>query len=101
MADGRFDTGETEHGGREIDETDHAVGLAAGLIFLGREVAPFLREVDDERNVETGVGRPAFAAGHAAAVIAVVENNGVLGEAGRGQFRRRAPASASASLTLS
>ena len=40
----------------------------------------FLRHVNDERHVESGEIRPAFAARHAGAVVAVVENDRVVGQ---------------------
>ena len=83
---GRLDPREAQHGGREIDEADEAVGLAAGLILFRGEVPPLLREVDDHGDVQAGVGGPAFAAGHAAAVVAVVKDDRILGEAGGGEF---------------
>ena len=42
----------------------------------------FFGEIDDEGDVQSGVGGPAFAAGHTGAVVGVVEDDGVVGEAG-------------------
>ena len=46
----------------------------------------FFGEKDDEGDVQSGVGGPAFAAGHAGAVVGVVEDDGVCGEAGFFEF---------------
>ncbi len=55
--------------------------LPPAAYSVRREVLPLLRKIDDHRNVQAGVARPAFAARHAAAVVAVVEDDGVAGEA--------------------
>ena len=88
---GRLEPRETQHGGCEIDEADEAVGLAAGLIFFRGEVPPLLREVNDHGDVQAGVGGPTLAAGHTAAVVAVVKDDRVLGEAGGGEFFEAGP----------
>jgi hypothetical protein len=71
---------DAEQRGREIDKADEAVGLHTGAVFLGREVFPVRREIDDHRHLEAGVAGPALVARHAAAVVGVVENDGVIGE---------------------
>ena len=87
----RLNADDAEQGGREIDEAHEAVRLHAGTVFLGREVFPVGWEINDHRHLQAGVARPALVARHAAAVIGIVENDGVSRETGCFEFLEALP----------
>lgn len=76
---GDFDSGEVEDGCGEVDELDHALDPGAGL--GGGEVLPVFGNVNDHGNLKAIVVGVALAAGEDAAVVAVVEDEGVIEEA--------------------
>ena len=49
-------------------------------------MVPLLWEINHHRHVQPGVARPALAAGHAAAVVAIVEDDGIVCQPGFGEF---------------
>ena len=77
-----LDPGQAQEGRREVDKIHHAVALAAGLVFLRRQVLPFGREEHDHRNRKAGVVGPALAPRQARAMIAVVKYDRFPGEPG-------------------
>jgi hypothetical protein len=70
---------EREHRGREVHEMHRRGDARAGR--GGREVAPLRREVDDQRDVRPAPMQEALAARRDAAVVAVVEDDRVAGDA--------------------
>ena len=76
---GRLQAGEVEQGGAEVDEADEAVDAGAELAI--EEVFAIFGDADGERDVEAALVDVAFAAGEHAAVVAEVEDEGVLQEA--------------------
>ena len=77
----RLDAGEAQHGGREIHEAHEAVGFTAGFVFGRMEVLELVRDVNDERDLQSGIVGPAFAARHAGTVVGVVEDNRIICQA--------------------
>ena len=67
-------------GARSTNATRRSV-LPPGCVFLGRELPPFFGNRNDHWHVQAGVVRRAFAAGHAGAVVAEVEDDRVVGQA--------------------
>lgn len=71
--------GEGEKGGGKVDEADDFVGF---FIKGGRgEVGPFFGDVDDHGDADAGVVEISFSTRSGAAVVTVVEDDGVFGEA--------------------
>ena len=71
-----------------------------GEIFLRCQMPELVREMHDERNVQTGIVRPALAARHSGAVVGVEEDDGVLGEAGLHRVPRAARRTARPSAVM-
>ena len=78
---GRLDAGQAQHSRREVNEPNQALARAADRVLGGPQVLELLRYVQDQRDVEAGVVRPALAARHARPVIGPVEHDRVLFEA--------------------
>ena len=75
---GRLNTCQTQHGGGQIDEADQAVRRAPRFVFPRCQLLPFLGKINDQRHLQTGIARPAFAAWHPAAMVGVIEDDGVV-----------------------
>jgi hypothetical protein len=75
---------EAENGGGKIDKGDGVLDPLAGL--RGREVRPFGGDAHDEGHARPRIVDIAFPPRQRAAVVAVVKDDRVLGEAGLGEF---------------
>ena len=82
----RGDSGEAEQRRREIHEADEALRNAARLIIRRAQFLPFFRNVNHQRHLQAAVIRPTLAARHPGAVVGIIENDGVFGEAGGIEF---------------
>ena len=74
-----FEASKGEEGRGEIDEGDDFITDAA--VFESAEVLPFFGDVEGHWDADSGVVEVALAAWGRAAVVAVVENDGVISEA--------------------
>ena len=83
------ETGQAEHGGREIHEAHQAVHRLSRR--CRGQVLILLGPADDERLVQTCVVQRPFAARQAAAVVPVEEHDRVLGQTVGGQFVQDPP----------
>ena len=61
---GRFHPREAEHRGREIDKAHQPLRLAARLILRRAQCLEFLRDVNNQRNLQARIPRPALAPRH-------------------------------------
>ena len=78
----RLDPGQAQYGRRQIDETNQPVRRSTWFIVVRGQVLPLLREVNDQRHVQSRVVGPALAPRHAGSVVAVVENDRIFGKVG-------------------
>ena len=85
---GRLDAGQAEHRRSEVDEADQAVGVAARFVVRRRQVPVLLGNRDDERHVQPGLERGALAPRQAGPVVAPVEDDRVVGQSRRLEFRQ-------------
>ena len=86
---GGVDPGEGKDGGRKIDEGDRLGRTLAGL--ERGEVAEFFRDADDHGDSHARLLEVAFAARKHAAMVRVVENDGVVRETGFLEFLENLP----------
>ena len=75
---GDVDTGETEDGWGEVDEAYEPIRRLAGR--CGCPAFVFLRESDDEGDLEAHFPDPFLDAGHAGTVVGEEEDDGIVGE---------------------
>ena len=83
---GRLDAGQTEQRRREIDERNQAAGRTAGFVLLGRQATPLFREMGDQRDVEAGIVGPALRPRHTGAVVAIEEDDRIVGQTVGGEL---------------
>ena len=60
----RFNPGNTEKRGSQINEAHQTITFSIHLIVTGSQVLPFFRHIKDERHIEAAIIRPTFAARH-------------------------------------